>query len=257
VADGGTCDHDDDCQSGACCARVCRNLQTDPDNCGACASACSGNHLATRTCTAGICDGTCASGYADCDADKLINGCEISLLTDASHCGDCATVCRVDQICDNGSCGCLAGESDCDGVCADLESDEQHCGACGTICRIGETCVAGVCQCGQNPRCEARKACIDDVCIDACEAGAGSDKCTADCGTFMGYGCYAGPEGAFCFAGYGQSFCTECDRDADCPSGSRCVARFYGNSVTDLNADCNPAKGVCNSLAGYTCPAAT
>jgi len=72
----------------------CETSAIDPNNCNACGSACSSNHMASRTCGSGTCDGTCAGGYGDCDTNKLSNGCETDLQSDANHCGNCTTRCK-------------------------------------------------------------------------------------------------------------------------------------------------------------------
>lgn len=46
---------------------------------------------------------TCASDYGNCDYDQL-NGCESDLNSDASHCGNCTTICGTGQACSSGEC---------------------------------------------------------------------------------------------------------------------------------------------------------
>src|SRR5688572_26280055 len=41
---------------------------------------------------------------------------------------------------DSGPAVCDKGETDCDGVCADLRSDPTHCGTCEMACAAGEVC---------------------------------------------------------------------------------------------------------------------
>jgi hypothetical protein len=41
---------------------------------------------------------------------------------------------------------CPAGQTNCDGVCKNLNTDEANCGTCGNICAGGQTCCSGVCQ---------------------------------------------------------------------------------------------------------------
>jgi hypothetical protein len=45
------------------CGGTCYNLQTNPQHCGACAKACTAPAHATATCSGGVCDFTCNSGY--------------------------------------------------------------------------------------------------------------------------------------------------------------------------------------------------
>lgn len=79
------------------------DLTTSPDNCAACGKACSSNHIASRTCSGGVCNGTCAANYGDCDSNKQTNGCETLLTGDVNHCGDCTTVCKY-RSCQNSAC---------------------------------------------------------------------------------------------------------------------------------------------------------
>jgi len=79
------------------------NVGTSPDNCSACGKTCSSNHMATRTCSGGVCSGDCASGYGDCDTNKQTNGCETNTNTNASHCGACGMACKY-RSCVSGSC---------------------------------------------------------------------------------------------------------------------------------------------------------
>ena len=70
---------------------------TDADNCGGCGTICSGANMASRTCGnvagAGTCNGTCSAGFADCNGNKLADGCEVNLNLDVAHCGGCAAAC--------------------------------------------------------------------------------------------------------------------------------------------------------------------
>jgi hypothetical protein len=253
VAVGAACDDDGDCLNQHCCSGFCRDLDTDPDNCGACGTVCSNNNMATRTCSGGACTGTCAAGYGDCNDDRQTDGCETLVSGNVANCNDCGVACRPDQICAVDGCACAPGDSICTGICVDLQTDENNCGACGTICRIGETCAAGVCQCGSNPRCAAHEVCSDDVCVDRCLPWdgfeTGSEKCQVDCDGQPSL-CNAGPESAWCNAGYGTVTDTPCDRNADCASGL-CVARLYGSSVGDVASD---GSGRCIGIVGYICP---
>jgi hypothetical protein len=96
--DGGTPD---------CCESACRDLDTDFDYCGDCATDCSDTALS---------DACCDGGCADLDADE-------------SNCGECGLA-------------CTAGETCCDGFCVDPETDLENCGTCNTVCELfdGERC---------------------------------------------------------------------------------------------------------------------
>ena len=135
------------------------NPQTDANNCGACSSVCSSNNMATRTCTAGSCSGTCNAGFTDCDGTKLTNGCEVQTATDANNCGGCGMgfVCSsknmATRTCTTGACSgtCTAGFADCnnnklsDGCETNTTSNFKFCGNCSTACTTGKLCVAAAC----------------------------------------------------------------------------------------------------------------
>jgi hypothetical protein len=132
------------------------NIATDAAHCGACDSACSANHVDSPRCASGICNGACADGYVDCNANKQTDGCETAVSIDPDHCGGCTTACSsagmATRTCD-GTCNgtCNADYLDCnddkqsDGCEVDRRFDEKHCGDCETVCSDGESCIAGEC----------------------------------------------------------------------------------------------------------------
>lgn len=167
------------------CSLRCVDLQTDPDNCGACGVACP-----QGACVSGMCSGAAgdASGDALAMNDGSTNGSpdggggepdgsdgssdasSDGTITDTSpsdscappydtpaHCGDCFTSCSgVNDTCkavDGGTfvCGplCDLPTSNCGGVCVDESTDPDNCGACGRVCQ-SSICTAGVCQGAAN-----------------------------------------------------------------------------------------------------------
>jgi hypothetical protein len=80
--------------------------RTDVDNCGACGVECSGNHV-ERLCVSRKCSGACTTGFADCNADKQADGCEVDTRSDEQNCGGCGNQCAVGESCTNGSCSAL------------------------------------------------------------------------------------------------------------------------------------------------------
>jgi hypothetical protein len=78
----------------AMCGGNCIPTSVDPDNCGGCGKACSGNQV----CSAGQCDSQCLPGLTACE-----NSC-VDLGNDSAHCGDCETVCEDGKGCANGRC---------------------------------------------------------------------------------------------------------------------------------------------------------
>jgi hypothetical protein len=76
------------------------DLQTNPDNCGACGFVCSGFQVAVgqRLCVAGACSTVCLSGRGDCGkpAPAPDDGCETNLSAQ-SDCGACGHSCLGGQ----------------------------------------------------------------------------------------------------------------------------------------------------------------
>ena len=134
------------------------NLASDAANCGGCYKACSANHVLNPTCSARVCNGVCVGAWADCNNDKLSDGCEIDTNNDPGNCGGCGKVCSNVNIaaptCAAASCNgaCNANFADCnnnklsDGCEVDLMNDIKNCGGCGVVCGGATTCVAGVCK---------------------------------------------------------------------------------------------------------------
>ena len=116
---GNACADGRTCVAGACTAAVCAagrancdgveasgcevTLASDTRHCGACGNACSFPH-AVPECNAGACGFTvCEAGYADCNGVQA-DGCEVSLASDAGHCGLCGNACATGLSCAAGAC---------------------------------------------------------------------------------------------------------------------------------------------------------
>ncbi|MFH0779952.1 MAG: hypothetical protein V1928_03800 [Parcubacteria group bacterium] len=152
--------------------------------CGRCTKSCSFANSGA-VCTDGVCTPTtCDLWTADCDANMATNGCETNLLTDAKHCGSCATACGFDNagsVCTNAVCQmgtCNAGYLDCngrqnDGCEINKMTDPNNCGVCGTVCGSGSSCVNGVCQASGTPG-TPLPAVTSITCSICCPTGLGS-----------------------------------------------------------------------------------
>jgi hypothetical protein len=101
------------------------NTTNDVANCGNCFSPCNFAN-AGASCVNSTCQlGQCNPGYANCDNNAL-TGCEVNLLGDKDHCGNCATDCdlvfpNTVTSCTNGACqmgACLPNFWDLDGNAA-------------------------------------------------------------------------------------------------------------------------------------------
>lgn len=158
----------------------------DPMNCGVggatgvvgadglpglgCGVVCSSNNIVAPSCAAGICNGYCTGGFADCDGDKLTNGCEQAVHNDPDNCGlggaggpiepggqgpqglGCGVVCSKRNMqtrtCLGGVCEgvCMPGFGDCDknkqtnGCESDLRYT-YNCGGCGILCAAPLGCL--------------------------------------------------------------------------------------------------------------------
>jgi MYXO-CTERM domain-containing protein len=107
------------CQAGTCAMGACKspfgdcdadpqngceiNLADDPQNCGACATACA-LPGGSSSCPQGECalDG-CNPGLGDCNQSSA-DGCETDLQSDRIHCGSCGNACPIGSQCESGVC---------------------------------------------------------------------------------------------------------------------------------------------------------
>jgi hypothetical protein len=130
-------------------------IASDVENCGGCGLACSNRHV-KASCSSGQCDGACAPNFADCNGDKLADGCESDARVDTKNCGACGIACstnHVTPLCMAGTCAgpCRGGFDDCngdkqaDGCEVDTQNDEENCGGCGNVCADGSSCLNGKC----------------------------------------------------------------------------------------------------------------
>jgi hypothetical protein len=89
------------------------NLRTDANNCGMCRTACSAGARMNvmTTCSAGVCNFPCMTGFGDCDGNAA-NGCEANLNTDTRNCGMCGMGC-MDVTEGRGTCASGACEVTC------------------------------------------------------------------------------------------------------------------------------------------------
>jgi hypothetical protein len=218
-----------------CCGDLtCRNLRSDPQNCGACDNVCTGGTI----CQNGAC--VCPSGLIDC------SGVCKNLAADSQNCGSCGNVCTGGKFCQNGICVCPSGLTDCGGICKNLATDSQNCGSCGNVCTGGRFCQNGRCicpsgltDCGgvcKNLTNDAQncgscgKICTGQVCVNStCICPSPLTLCNGVC-----VNTNTDPQN-----------CGGCDKV--CPSGQMCCGATGG--CTSLSSDSKNC-GRC----GNTCP---
>ncbi len=164
----------------------CGNIESDPDNCGACGFKCDLPNVTDRGCVDGTCTvESCMESYADCNG-VASDGCEANVETDTANCGYCGLLCNLPNVmtpgCANGKCtvagGCEPGHEDCDGNdddgCESLVAiDVKNCGSCGHDCTVAcaanvavQNCVGGACgiqSCAQD------FYDVDNICSNGCE----------------------------------------------------------------------------------------
>lgn len=89
-----------DCASGLIeCSGECVDLDSSPQHCSACGSACPTPPNTGPLCSTGSCGWECAAGFADCNGEAA-DGCEIELASDPLNCGACDTA----FFCREGTC---------------------------------------------------------------------------------------------------------------------------------------------------------
>ncbi len=128
------------------CNGICLDTKTDPKNCGACGTVCTGCQQ-------------CAGGACTCPLyQSLCNGKCIPTSSDPDNCGACGKTCTVSEVCSGSKCvsvasGCIPPPSGggtaalvpCSGRCVDPLNDNAHCGGCGKPCAANTGCVDGQC----------------------------------------------------------------------------------------------------------------
>ncbi|HCF60832.1 MAG TPA: hypothetical protein DFS52_22880 [Myxococcales bacterium] len=140
-----------------CSLNFCRDLLSDPSNCGACGLACRPG----ESCRSGTCLGPpfgCPPGFVECPP---FGQCR-NLRVDRINCGACGLACGLDQLCIEGACRpalavspvergplvCPVGLTPCGVECVDLDRSHENCGVCGVRCGFDEACLNGECVSG-------------------------------------------------------------------------------------------------------------
>jgi hypothetical protein len=213
----------------------------------------------------------CLEGYADCDKNEFVPGCEVDIFNNPTNCGgcvdagageDCTAKTDADYFCKNGRCevdNCnpsVTGKGDCDGDptngCeTDLTADLDHCGFCTNACvapHATSQCIAHSAKVGDCIiiGCDPGWEDCNGVYIDGCEINTLTDS--GNCGTgkaACGNKCTAPTNGiAFCNNG-------ACDFQCSSPyskCGNACVN--LSNNVQNCGACGNACPQPAGSVAG-------
>lgn len=190
--------------SAACCASACQDVVATATSCGGCGVTCSPNNMATVTCGARTCNGSCSGTFRDCNNNKQTDGCEINISNTTAHCGGCDNDCSNANVpvpsCGGGVCNgaCATDYSDCDNQklvngcetkTSGANADPNNCGGCGaTFTCSNNNMATRTCNGTCTGTCAASFGdCNSNKLTDGCETrtsgnGANPDHCGA-CGT--------------------------------------------------------------------------
>jgi hypothetical protein len=166
---------------------------------------------------------------AGCDVGETVcaDGC-VDTQTSLGNCGGCDDECQNGEVCSEGDCVPLCGESQrfCDGACRTIVSDTAHCGECGNACAGGDFCIDGACEavcpfsicpgagggeecadtfsnpshCGAcDVSCSAGSSCVDGACDLVCPTELA--ECQGGCVDLSSNGDHCGACGNACAAG--------------------------------------------------------
>jgi hypothetical protein len=224
------------------------DTRSNTAHCSGCGNACS-TVGGTPTCAMSTCTIACSPGRGNCDGN-VVNGCEVALDSDPSHCGRCGNVCapsNATPACTMGVCGyssCNAGFGDCDGNRANgCETNTQtspvHCGVCGRACTPAN----------------ATPACTMGMCgYSTCNAGFG------DCDGNRANGCETNTQTTVAHCGACGRACTPANATPACTMGmcgySSCNAGFGdcdGNRANGCETNTQTTVAHC----GQVCSAGT
>jgi hypothetical protein len=124
-----------------CCHGKCTDTDSDPDNCGGCGGI--GGSTNAYNCASGLCcAGVCCQSEQSC-----CGGVCVPTVCGPNTCGGCPA-CSGGQNCVSGSCQCPVGQTWCGDTCLNLNgNDSSNCGGCGVACDTakGEQCCSGLC----------------------------------------------------------------------------------------------------------------
>lgn len=118
------------------------NIGSDAANCGGCGLVCSTQNVPAPSCSGGVCDGGCDGAFADCNGNKLTDGCETDTLSSPQFCGSCSTSCNSPMPSNASAVSCNTGTCQLD-ACSPSFYDQDQSFATGCECAddgVGDTC---------------------------------------------------------------------------------------------------------------------
>jgi len=113
------------------CHGLCKDLQTDPENCGACGKQCPRDW----SCCGGVCTA--------CPQGGVCSGAQCVCPPGLTDCGGVCTKCPQGGMCSGTQCDCPKWWTNCGGFCKYLWTDSANCGGCGRPCQT--VCSGGIC----------------------------------------------------------------------------------------------------------------
>ena len=210
---------------------VCRNVNsTDDKNCGSCGHQCSASMPAdtsSASCSGGVCQYTCKTGYVNVGLTSTETGIRcIDPLTNDSYCGaepgNIGNACTGNLHCYNGRCAECGSDAQCSTLLphCDLSTNtcvlctaDAHCISSRPYCTSDNQCVACITDAhcsGSTPYCNAMNRCV------ACTENAHCSGSTPYCDTLMNR-CGACTEDAHCTAEHSE--CNQLSMTCQCVSG--------------------------------------
>lgn len=123
------------------------DIGTSVDHCGGCNLACSTQNVTSPQCAGGVCTGDCVSPFADCNNDKLSDGCETNLVSNVNACGSCGSNCESPMPANTGSVACNVDTCEIQACAANhYDMDQQY----STGCECADDGVANSCSSPTN-----------------------------------------------------------------------------------------------------------
>jgi hypothetical protein len=269
------------CCAGACCGSSCVDLQTDPNNCGACGSVvpkgagCSGGVPWVSSCAGAALSVHCTTdgGPGLCCGGQCIGS---ALDDDVFNCGQCGTACATGARCT--AYGCTASCS----TPADCPTGYDLCSEGPYGPYAPKNCYRSVCDAGsRGVQCEGSpaKVCCGTSCLDVesdpdncggCGIACDPDQYCSQGVCLSGVTCTLAAQGEPCVVSPGKAgaccsgACVDVNRDTSncsgcgysCPSPTRCsggLCYFPGDGGP-------PALGLCVADGvhrTFSCPAGT